>query len=197
MAPQKVLQRLILCTGIHWHLELHCAGVNLKKLQQIRWLLHISAGVSGEIWPPESRASRTGRPSRTRRERTLLFNWPAMRRYRTGHSYRAVVWKVYCSQTDLLYFQLFYTRNIPSIFSNLQKLAVVLYLSVVEAKPGPGTRGRSAWPGSTFLAAKMRWDVYCLSPETMLRTEEGRERKSSSFISLYACFASNIAGTGH
>lgn len=43
----------------------------------------------------------------------------------------------------------------------------------------------------------MRWDVYCLGPEAMLRTEEGKERKSYSFISLYACPASNTAGIRH
>lgn len=167
---------LVKAPFVHWHLELHCAGVNLKKLQQTHWLLCISTGVSGEIWPPESSAPRTGRPSRTSGERTLLFNWPAVRRYRTGHSYSALVWKVHCSQTNSLYFQLFYMSHITSIFSSLQGLAVVLYLSAVGAKPGLGTRGRSAWPDSTFLAAKMRWDVY-FSQSRSNSKDWGRQRK--------------------
>lgn len=90
------------------------------------------------IWPPESSASRTGRPSRTSGERTLLFDWPAVRRYRTGNSYSAVVWKVQCSQPDLLYFQLFYTRHITSIFSSLAGTSCS-YVSVScwsKARPG-------------------------------------------------------------
>lgn len=50
-------------------------------------------------------------------EKTLLFYWPTVRRCRTGHSCSAVMWKVHCSQPDLLYFQLFYTRHMMSILS--------------------------------------------------------------------------------
>lgn len=60
-----------------------------------------------------------------------------------------------------------------------------MYLSAAEAKPGLGTRGRSAWPGSTFLAAKMRWDVDCLSTEAMLRTEEGKEKVPDLFHCMH------------
>lgn len=55
---------------------------------------------------------------------------------------------------------------ILSLFSNLRGLAVVLYLSVAEEKPGLGNRGRSPQPDSTILAAKGRGVVHYLSPET-------------------------------
>lgn len=135
----------------------------------------------------------------------------------TGHSHSAVVWRVLCSQPDLLPFPLFHMRHvILSICRDLQGLGVVVDLSVAEAKPGLGDGGRSPWPGSTFLAAKVRWTVHCLSPEenvTVRMTvthgsfpdsnnsdaeDWGRQRKQKFQFSFAVCVpASDTAGIGH
>lgn len=104
----------------------------------------------------------------------------------------------------------------PYVGPYLPGLAVVLYLSVAEAKPGLGDRGRSPWPDSIFLAAKVRWAVHRLSPEANITArmivthgslpdsnnsdakDWGRQRKQKFQFSFAICMpASNTAGIRH